>query len=53
MQAEGWSNFGHWHISKKPPIDAHPNPEGHQFIADALATFVLDRPQLVDIFRTD
>lgn len=53
MQAEGWSSFDHWHISKIPPIDAHPNPEGHRFIADALATFVLGSPQLVEIFRTD
>lgn len=53
MQKEGWSNFEHWMISRTPPVDAHPNPQGHQFIADALATFVLDRPELVKIFLTE
>ena len=53
MQAKGWSDFSHWHISRTPPIDAHPNPEGHAFMADTLATFVLGRPQLAEIFRTD
>ena len=53
MQAEGWSSFDRWHISRKPPIDPHPNAAGHQFIGNAIATFVLDIPELAAIFGMD
>lgn len=45
MEQRGWSDLKPWWIALSPP-DGHPNVEGHAFIADELARFILAQPDL-------
>lgn len=49
LAREGWTDLSEWWVAKEP-IDGHPNPEGHAFIAETLAEFVLSRPELAGVF---
>ncbi|RME50180.1 MAG: SGNH/GDSL hydrolase family protein [Caldilineae bacterium] len=49
MQEEGWSDLSEFWISTDP-IDGHPNPDGHRFIAETLSAFVSDQPALKQVF---
>jgi lysophospholipase L1-like esterase len=40
LQERGWADMSRWWRSLKP-VDAHPNPDGHRFIAERLADYTL------------
>jgi len=43
MRAEGRTELPELWLSPEPPLDVHPNAEGHGFIADVLAPALLER----------
>jgi hypothetical protein len=45
MQERGWPDLKPWWISLKP-VDAHPTPECHAFIADQLDQFIATLPEI-------
>jgi len=47
MQEMGWSDLSAWWKSKDP-LDGHPGPEGHQFIAREVIKYILARPEIVE-----
>ena len=50
MQAMNWDRLSPWWVSMDP-VDGHPNPEGHQFIADTLVEFINQHSELAGIFE--
>jgi lysophospholipase L1-like esterase len=47
LKEAGWSDLSEWWVDES---DAHPNREGHRFIADALLAYTLGRPHLMRVF---
>src|SRR5262249_4885383 len=45
MQERGWTDLKAWWISQKP-VDAHPTPEGHAFVAEELEKFIAGLPDV-------
>jgi len=45
MEERGWKNLSAWWISLQP-MDAHPNAEGHAFVADELDRFIATLPHV-------
>ena len=50
LQQKGWSDLSPWWVEREP-VDAHPNPQGHQFIADALLEYLHQKPELMRLFQ--
>ena len=51
LQEMGWSDMKELWISNEEPMDAHPNGEGHQFIAEKLVEYTHLQPDLIKIFQ--
>ncbi len=50
MSRRNWSDLAPWWISPEPPVDRHPNPAGHRFIAEQLYSRALSIPDVRRLF---
>ncbi len=50
MKGEGVANLAGLWLS---PLDCHPNPAGHEFIAECLVQCVTNTPELMRVFKLD
>ena len=50
LAARGWSGLHRWWVATEP-LDAHPNPKGHLFIAEALVEYIQATPELARVFE--
>lgn len=46
MEERGWKDLHAWWLSVEP-LDGHPNAQGHAFIADSVATWLTEHPDLI------
>ena len=51
MREMGWRDLSEWYVAGTPQKDAHPNAEGHQFIAEKLVEHTLRQPALKEVFE--
>lgn len=50
LRQKGWTDLSPWWVERKM-ADAHPNPQGHQFIADTLLEYLHQKPELMRVFH--
>lgn len=53
MRARSWFDLSEWWISKEEPVDAHPGPAGHAYIAEQLIKATLFQPELREALEID